>query len=112
MCGPPGMAIGADDSGHIANGTAPCSSRYGEVSRGAPGLAVERARRNLQWCTRKPDVHLPRTPEGCVCVQEVHAAGGFSGWTIRPATLEEREAIARARAIRAAAMGDPFQADD
>jgi hypothetical protein len=92
--------MGADDSGHSADGTAHCSSRYGEAGRGAPGLAVERTRRNLQWCTRKPDFHLPRTPEGCVCVQEMYAAGGFSGWTIRPATLEERAAIARARAMR------------
>ena len=46
----------------------------------------------LGCCTRNPDFHLPRTPEGCVCVQELYAAGGFSGWTIRPATLEERAA--------------------
>jgi len=55
-------------------------------------------------CTRNADFHLPRTPEGCVCVLELHAAGGFSGWTIRPATVEEREATLRARAIRAAGM--------
>jgi hypothetical protein len=65
----------------------------------------------LGRCTRNPDFHLPRTPEGCVCVQELFAAGGFSGWTIRPATLEERAAIARARAIRAAGMANMVQTD-
>ena len=55
---------------------------------------------SLGACKQNPDFKLPRPPEGFVCVLELHAAGGFSGWSIRPATDDDRRAVERARAIR------------
>ena len=55
-------------------------------------------------CTLNPDFHVPRPPEGWVCVIEMNAAGAFSGWTMREASEEERRSVARARAILAAGL--------
>jgi hypothetical protein len=52
----------------------------------------------------------PRPPDGSICDIIMHAAGGFSGWTIRVATPDEAASLARARWLRdfaVAAMGSP-----
>jgi hypothetical protein len=61
-----------------------------------------------------PETRLPpATHAGGLRLRPGSARGGrVQRLDDQPATLEERGAIARARAIRAAAMGDPFQADD
>ena len=55
---------------------------------------------SLGSCKQNPDFRVPTPPEGSVCVIEIHAAGAFSGWTIREASEAERQSVARARAIR------------
>lgn len=56
-------------------------------------------------CKQNPAFHLPKVPEGCVCVLEMRAAGGFSGWTVRIANQEERRSIERAKTLRDMARG-------
>lgn len=55
-------------------------------------------------CNLAPDFRIPPPPAGHVRVIEYHAAGGFSGWRSRPETDEDRDSLARARAIRDAAL--------
>jgi hypothetical protein len=59
---------------------------------------------SLGSCKQNPDFKLPVVPEGWVCALELYAAGGFSGWTLRPARQDEQRSIERARAIRDAGM--------
>lgn len=59
---------------------------------------------SLSSCKQNPDFRVPTPPEGFVCVIELYAAGGFSGWTIREASETQRQAVARARAIRDQAL--------
>ena len=62
-------------------------------------------------CKQNPDFKPPEVPDGWICVRESHAAGGFSGWTIRPATQEEKRSIERAKAIRDAGLIKRLQAN-
>jgi len=59
---------------------------------------------SLGSCRLNPDFRTPTPPEGFVCALELNVAGGFSGYRVRLATLEDRQAIARARAIRDAGI--------
>jgi hypothetical protein len=50
-------------------------------------------------CKKNPDFKIPKARENDICVITPNAAGSFNGWTIRPATVEERRSIERAKAI-------------
>ena len=58
----------------------------------------------LGSCKQTPDFHVPTPPAGAVCVIEMHAAGAFSGWTVREADAEAWRSVERARAILAAGL--------
>lgn len=59
---------------------------------------------SLGRCKQNPDFKLPEVLDGWICIHEPYAAGGFSGWKIRPATQDEKRSIERAKAIRDAGL--------
>jgi len=59
---------------------------------------------SLGSCKQNPNFKTPTAPPGWICLIEIGAAGGFSGWTLRPATEDEYLSIERAKSIRDAGM--------
>jgi hypothetical protein len=51
-------------------------------------------------CKKNPDSKLPIVLDGYSCIIESNAAGGLSGWILRPATEEQKRSIQRAKWIR------------
>lgn len=59
----------------------------------------------LGSCKQNPSFKTRAPPDGYVCEHVLNAAGGFSGYRLRIATPEQARAVARAKAIRDAAVG-------
>jgi hypothetical protein len=59
---------------------------------------------SLGRCNKNPEFEIPNAPEGYVCIFKSNAAGALNGWVIRPATLDDRRSLERAKAIRDAAI--------
>ena len=59
---------------------------------------------SLGSCKQNPNFKTPTPPPGWIRLLDMYAAGGFSGWTLRPATEDEYSSIERAKSIREAGM--------
>jgi hypothetical protein len=59
-------------------------------------------------CKRNPEHRLPEVPDGYVGIRTMNACGSLDGYTVRLASLEELESIARAKAIRDAGIAAIF----
>jgi hypothetical protein len=60
-------------------------------------------------CKVNPAFQLPTIPDGMIREEHMQAAAGFTGYRLRIATIDERESIARARAIRDMAVAGLYR---